>query len=96
MRPSARCATRNVPRAGRPGLLARLVRGAAAGEEGGFELDDLFTRVVVAIAGGLTGLDADTITASRGEPQQEGVLGDIARLFLPASSGRFARTPRSG
>ena len=54
----------------------------------GSQLDDLFTQVVVAIAGGLTGLDADAIMASRGEPQQQGALGDIARLFLPASSGQ--------
>ncbi len=52
------------------------------------ELEDLFTEVVVAIARAMTGLDADAITASRRDPQQEGVLGDIARLFLPASSGR--------
>jgi hypothetical protein len=54
----------------------------------GVELEDLFTEVVVAIAGGLTGLEAERITASSGDPQQEGVLGDLARLFLPASIGR--------
>jgi hypothetical protein len=54
----------------------------------GAELEELFTEVVVAIAGGLTGLEAERITASSGDPQQEGILGDLARMFLPASIGR--------
>ena len=55
-------------------------------EEG--ELGNLFVSVVVAIAGGITGLDVERFGARLKGGQQEGVFGDLMRLMRPASADR--------
>jgi len=55
--------------------------------EGG-ELGELFPAVVVAIAGGLTGLDVQRFGARLKGGEQAGVFGDLARLLRPGSAAR--------
>jgi hypothetical protein len=50
------------------------------------ELGDLFVHVVVAIAGGLTGLDVERFGARLKSGQQGGVMGDLMRLLRPNSA----------
>jgi hypothetical protein len=54
----------------------------------GEELQDLFGQVVVAIAGGLTGLDVERFGVRLGDGQQGGAIGDLMRLLRPSSSNR--------
>ena len=54
----------------------------------GDELQDLFGHVVVAIAGGLTGLDVERFGARLGGRQQGGAIGDLMRLLRPSSANR--------
>jgi hypothetical protein len=54
----------------------------------GDELQDLFGDVVVAIAGGLTGLDVERFGARLGGGQQGGAIGDLMRLLRPSSANR--------
>lgn len=54
----------------------------------GDELQDLFGHVVVAIAGGLTGLDVERFGARLGSGQQGGAIGDLMRLLRPSSANR--------
>ena len=55
--------------------------------EGG-ELGELFPAVVVAIAGGLTGLDVERFGARLGGRQQGGAIGDLMRLLRSTSADR--------
>ena len=52
------------------------------------EFGDLFVHVVVAIAGGLTGLDVERFGVRLGGGQQGGIFGDLARLLRPNSAQR--------
>ncbi len=52
------------------------------------ELGDLFARVVVAMAGALTGLDVERIAARPSDAQQRGAFGDLARFLRHASPDR--------
>jgi hypothetical protein len=54
----------------------------------GEELQDLFGHVVVAIAGGLTGLDVERFGVRLGDGQQGGAIGDLMRLLRPGSANR--------
>jgi len=54
----------------------------------GDELQDLFGHVVVAIAGGLTGLDVERFGVRLGDGQQGGAIGDLMRLLRPSSANR--------
>lgn len=54
----------------------------------GEELQDLFGHVVVAIAGGLTGLDVERFGARLGGRQQGGAIGDLMRLLRSTSADR--------
>jgi hypothetical protein len=54
----------------------------------GEELQDLFGHVVVAIAGGLTGLDVERFGVRLGDGQQGGAIGDLMRLLRPSSANR--------
>lgn|GEM_PF-1402638 len=54
----------------------------------GDELQDLFGHVVVAIAGGLTGLDVERFGARLGGRQQGGAIGDLMRLLRSTSADR--------
>jgi hypothetical protein len=54
----------------------------------GDELQDLFGHVVVAIAGGLTGLDVERFGARFGGGQQGGAIGDLMRLLRSTSADR--------
>ena len=54
----------------------------------GEELQDLFGHVVVAIAGGLTGLDVERFGVRPGDGQQGGAIGDLMRLLRPSSANR--------
>ena len=54
----------------------------------GDELQDLFGHVVVAIAGGLTGLDVERFGARLGGGQQGGAIGDLMRLLRSTSADR--------
>jgi hypothetical protein len=54
----------------------------------GEELQDLFGHVVVAIAGGLTGLDVERFGARLGGGQQGGAIGDLMRLLRSTSADR--------
>jgi hypothetical protein len=52
------------------------------------ELGDLFVHVVVAIAGGLTGLDVERFGARLKGAQQGGAMGDVMRLLRLNSADR--------
>jgi hypothetical protein len=52
------------------------------------EIADLFGVVVVAIAGGLTGLDVERFGARPKDAQPTGVLGDVMRFLRPGSADR--------
>jgi hypothetical protein len=52
------------------------------------ELGHLFVSVVVAIAGGLTGLDVERFGARPKGGRQGGVFGDLTDLLRPASADR--------
>lgn len=54
----------------------------------GDELQDLFGHVVVAIAGGLTGLDVERFGVRLGDGQQGGAIGDLMRLLRSTSADR--------
>ena len=54
----------------------------------GDALQDLFGHVVVAIAGGLTGLDVERFGVRLGDGQQGGAIGDLMRLLRPSSANR--------
>ncbi len=54
----------------------------------GDELQDLFGHVVVAIAGGLTGLDVERLGARLRGGQQGGAIGDLTRLLRSTSADR--------
>ena len=79
-----------VPRAGGQGLLARLVRRARGWPRSKAPSSRTCSpRWSSRSPRGLTGLDVGADRgALRGARQQEGVFGDLARLFLPASIGR--------
>lgn len=57
--------------------------GPRLAKEQGAEVGDLFVQVMVAIAGGLTGLDVERYGARLGGAQQGGFLGDLRRLMRP-------------
>ena len=63
--------------------------------EGG-ELGNLFGHVVVAIAGGLTGLDVERFGARPMGGQQRGVFGDLTRLLRPSSADRLLQDAAIG
>ena len=63
--------------------------------EGG-ELGNLFGHVVVAIAGGLTGLDVERFGARPRGGQQKGVFGDLTRLLRPSSADRLLQDAAIG
>jgi hypothetical protein len=52
----------------------------------GREVNELFEGVVVAIAGGVTGLDVARLGGHLRGGQQYGVLGDVMRMMRPASA----------
>ncbi len=54
----------------------------------GRELGDLFPSVVVAIAGGLTGLDVERFGARLKGGEQAGVFGDLGRFLRSGSAAR--------
>jgi hypothetical protein len=54
----------------------------------GEELQDLFGHVVVAIAGGLTGLDVERFGVRLGDGPQGGAIGDLMRLLRPSTANR--------
>lgn len=58
------------------------------------ELQDLFTAVLVTLAGGLSGLDVERV-AARFEPKPS-ALDALARAFLPARGGRHLQDTSIG